>query len=166
MVFQFAGLLTVIVGLNSSRKLFDRDPIWKAILNWLGEARYIIKPKELVKVKSSGTAAISVEGTGKGTVVSNSEKSLDERVQRLEDQLEQLESQLWETKKDLQERDKELKTELAKEQQERQSDSLKIREQIETAAIGGIHIELAGIAYLFLGIALATIPNEIASLLS
>jgi len=40
-----------------------------------------------------------------------------------------------------------------------------IREQLESFSVGGLHLESMGLVWLFVGITLATLPGEIASLL-
>jgi hypothetical protein len=51
MLFQFAGLWTVVRGLNESRKLFDRPSIWIAAGEWLRRAWYVVKPPKPIVVR-------------------------------------------------------------------------------------------------------------------
>ena len=44
MFLQFAGLYAVVRGLNETRKLFNRPPVWLDAWRWITHARYIIVP--------------------------------------------------------------------------------------------------------------------------
>jgi hypothetical protein len=55
LLFQSAGLATVIWGLNRSRTVFNKSSIWKAILSWLGQAWHIVAPREKAPAGTRGT---------------------------------------------------------------------------------------------------------------
>jgi hypothetical protein len=101
MLFQFAGLAMVVVGLNLSRQIFEQSSIRKAIVAWLGRARYMVVPPKAVtatmNIREAGLDGFSAEGTlsvRKGA-------SIESRVAKLEDDLKRLDGNLAETKQDL-----------------------------------------------------------------
>jgi uncharacterized protein YgiM (DUF1202 family) len=92
--------------------------------------------------------------------------SIEDRVARLEDDLKRLDGKLAETKQDVRNLRSEANEKMDKERSERYSDDQKISKRLETAAIGGIHLELAGVAYLVVGITLTSVPDVFVALIS
>ena len=83
---------------------------------------------------------------------------LEENLSRLHDELD----------KNAQEVNRELgglRKDLQQESQERQAADKNVTLQIEEVAIGGIHLEIVGLVWLFLGVLGASLPEEIARLL-
>ncbi|GER07961.1 hypothetical protein GCM10007972_15800 [Iodidimonas muriae] len=66
---------------------------------------------------------------------------------------------------DIKEIRNELQTGLKEEKDVRRNDDQKLVQKLEDAVIGGIHIELAGLAFLTVGVQLGTIPDQVAPLL-
>lgn len=165
MLFQFAGLATVVWGLNRSRELFDRPSLWKAIGQWLGRARHIVKPPPPISATANlGAGAAAAMGTAEARV-KVSGGTLEDRVKRLEEEADRLDKKLSETRRNLSELRSETNQRLGRERAERVADDRKVSRQLETATIGGIHLEVAGLAYLFVGIAMTAVPAEVAWLL-
>lgn len=166
MLFQFAGLAMVVVGLNLSRQVFGRNSIWKAIIQWLGRARYIVVPLKPITGRGDLRAGLAMMGDAEVTVSGRKEsQNIDERVAALEAELGRLDGKLTETRQEVRKLQSDTNDRIINEQAERQSEDQKISKRLETAAIGGIHLELAGVAYLVVGIALTSVPDEIAALI-
>jgi hypothetical protein len=165
MLFQFAGLAMVVVGLNLSRQVFGQSSIWKAIVAWFGRARYMMVPPKAVTATThlSGTASVGLSAAGALSVSKGA--SIEDRVARLEDDLKRLNGKLAETKQDVRNLRSETNEKIDKERSERYSDDQKISKRLETAAIGGIHLELAGVAYLVVGITLTSVPDVFVALI-
>lgn len=165
MLFQFAGLATVVWGLNRSRQLFDRPSLWKAIGQWFARARhFIMPPKPTHLAVNPGIGAATAFGTA-AVREKVSGRTLENRVKRLEEEADRLDKKLSETRRNLSELRSETNQRLGRERAERVADNRKISRQLETATIGGIHLEVAELAYLFVGIAMTAVPAEIAWLL-
>jgi hypothetical protein len=166
MLFQFAGLAMVVVGLNLSRQVFGQSSIWKAIVAWFGRVPYMVVPPKAVtatmNIREAGSDGCSAEGT----VSVRQGTSIEDCVAKLEDDLKRLHGKLAETKQDVRNLRRETIEKIDQERSERYSEDQKISKRLETAAIGGIHLELAGVAYLVVGIALTSVPDELAALVS
>lgn len=163
MLFQFAGLATVVWGLNRSRQLFDRSSLWKAIGQWLGRVRYIVRPPKAMTVTATGLSAGAATVSGTGAVLSvTSGGTLEERVARLEHDAKRIEAKLSDIDRDIRKLRSETNEHIERERRDWQASDRTISEQLETATIGGIHLEVAGLVFLFVGIAFATMPREIA----
>jgi hypothetical protein len=105
-------------------------------------------------------------GGAEGTLSVRKGASIESRVAKLEDDLKRLDGNLAETKQDLRNLRSETNEKIDKERSERYSDDQKISKRLETAAIGGIHLELAGVAYLVVGITLTSVPDVFVALIS
>lgn len=165
MLFQFAGLATVVCGLNRSRQLFDRPSLWRASAHWLGRVRHIFRRPKTVDISaalSAGLASVSANA-----VVSSAAPrgTIDERVTRLEAELKRLETKISKTDREIRHLEHKTSDRLDRERTQRTAQDRKISSQLETATIGGIQLEAAGVAYLFVGIFLASVPREAACLL-
>jgi hypothetical protein len=91
---------------------------------------------------------------------------LDERVSILEENLkllrDELDSRLQGVRREL----GTVKESIERESQERRVAGEKTARKIEEVAIGGLHLEVVGLMWLFLGVAAASIPDVIAAWLS
>ena len=94
MLFQFAGLAMVVVGLNLSRQVFEKSSIWKAIVEWLGRARYMVVPPKAVTATAHLTGATSLGFSAEGRLSLKKGASIEDRVARLEDDLKRLDGKL------------------------------------------------------------------------
>ena len=165
MLFQFAGLAKVVVGLNLSRQVFDQSSLWKAVVQWLGRARYMVVPPKPIHAEMNVKAGVGMVAGGAVTVATSGGASIEDRVAKLEADLQQFEGKLSEIRNDVRELRSETKKRIDQERAERITEDRKIGTRLETATIGGIHLEVAGVVYLFFGIAMAAVPEEAASML-
>lgn len=162
LLLQFAGLWTVAIGLGESRRLFNKEPIWRATVGWISRFRYVFVLRNPVThiIEHQGlTVSTSV---AMDALVTRANRTPEERIAELERSVteirDKLGSQIGALRSDT---DKSLE----EERRERAEHDRRIGEQVETAVIGGIHLELSGLFYLIFGILLATIPGEAAALL-
>lgn len=165
MLFQFLGLATVVWGLNTSRQLFGRTSLWKAGVQWVRRLRYIIKP--LKPVSATGNiqaAAAAAAGFGAAVAVYASNR-IEDRVAKLEGDMRKMEQNVIGINRDVLNARSEMRERINTERDERQSGDRKVSQQLEEATIGGIHLEVAGLAYLYLGILFTSVPRETACLL-
>lgn len=166
LLFQFAGLATVVVGLNLSRQVFDQNSIWKAIVAWFAQARYMVVPPKDIEATLNARGLASMAFVGEATLSTRNGSSIEDRVEQLEAELRRLQKRLAETNKDVRMLQSDTNEKIDKERDERRSEDQKIGKRLETAAIGGIHLELAGLAYLIVGVTMTSVPNETAAALN
>jgi hypothetical protein len=166
MLLQFVGLATVVVGLSESRKLFKRTPIRHAVWQWIIDLRYVVVPRKPVvyEINVSDTASVSFSASAHLRVI-RANPTIEERVAALANAVSEVEARQQEADRQIQSLREHADQNFDKERRERDERDSAITKQLEEAVIGGIHLELAGLLYLFVGIMLATIPEEAATML-
>jgi len=161
MILQFAGLGMIVIGLNVSRQLFGKSSIWKAIGLWLGRTRHIIiLPKARDVTVFVDGFKMRAEAFAPRVFATN-HKNTEERISYLEKEILNLYKEIDKKEKKYIEEIEKLKSESRKGISEMKNESGDIKKLLESASIGGIHIEISGVMYIFLGIAFTSIPNEI-----
>ncbi len=165
MIFQFAGLATVVWGLNESRKLFNRQPIWKAACQWLGRIRFIFKPSRAVGRTFIFPVSGGLTMTGHAAALLVKGGTLENRVARLEAGQEDIKKDISTIRGEIADQTNKAYQRIDLEKSDRETGDQRSREQLETATIGGISLEISGLAYLSVGILLTSVPSELASLL-
>ena len=162
---QILGLGTVACGLEKTRSLFNRPSIRASIGGWFRRFAAVFKAPKSISAQGGLEAVAKVRAEGQVVRGVRPGSPLDERVKALEENLNQLRDEL---DKKAQEVNRELgglKKDLQQESQERQAADKGVTRQIEEVAIGGIHLEIVGLVWLFLGVLGASLPEEIARLL-
>jgi hypothetical protein len=163
--FELTGILTVAIGLDDKRRLFNRpnllDPLrgwWKRRPRWGGNAQ-IIPLTGVVGICSAGSVKASV---WRG-VPPNA--SVEDRLAALEKNLTTLRTELADTEKRVEEEARKQDAAVASERRARELSTKEIKKQIETLGAEDLHLEAVGLVCLILGVSLATASTEIADVL-
>ncbi len=161
-LMQVIGILSVIVRLDRSRQLFDRPGLLKTFTSWMSLLKPIFK-HPTPKVIKVGCATVKVEALpGRALKAPGKNAPLVERVAHLEKRLPEIEQACV---KALTELRRELSKAVQGEQRRRKEEDALLGKQIEEATIGGIHIDMAGVMLLIVGVVLGTVPDFVATLL-
>lgn len=165
LALQLLGVATVVALLQDKRRTFNRQGLFEQFTQWF-VARPRFRPKGQT-ISLSGVAASSATGSATLSVWRHAAPSapVEDRVAALEGNIEALKRDIESTTKRTVDSASRLTEELNCERQARVATDSAIRSQLEKFAAGGLHIEAAGLAWLILGIVLATIPAELAKLL-
>ncbi len=164
MLLQFAGLLQVAIGLKDSRKLFKKEPIWRAAARWVARVRYVVVPrKPITHVLEPQSVVVSL-GATMDAIVTRANRTLGARVADLEQNLTKVQGDVGDLRAQLGTFRSHADQKVEQERSERAEQDRAIKKQLEEATISGIHLELSGLFYLIFGILFATIPNEAAAL--
>lgn len=160
MAYQIVGIAYVAVGLNKARIYFERPGLFKAMLLWVYDARFMIirRPPINISAHFEGASAAMQAGLVVGTVFGG---TMEERVSRLEKFMEEVRVDLNKTSARTDEVERALTRDLKREQQARREGDSQNARKLEEAVIGGVHLEAAGVAFLWLGVVCGTIPNEV-----
>lgn len=165
---QVAGVGTVAYGLSKTRALFDKPPVWESLVEWLKRLPTVLRGPRTI----SGSAHLTMAPgslSARGFVSSpslSSDASLEDRIAALEEKHKELERQLHEVRGHIDERAQEIEDQLSEEQRAREAADERVNQRIEEASIGGLHLEVIGLVWLIVGILCASLPDEIAALLS
>lgn len=161
---EVAGVLTVVYGFSTKIDLYGGEPIASRIKQWLlsiplfsQDTRVVLGSGHLTlgPLKASATATSSLPP----------DASLDDRVQRLEHQVENLQSALSKLREDQDSAVAELRKELEQQIQTIVDDIDALKKLTSDAHIGDVGTELAGIGWILVGLALATVPEAVLLLL-
>ncbi len=166
LAFQIVGLLTVVWGLEKSGLLFEKPSPMRRALGWLSRLRYVFVPPKRIVVSGVGLASGSAAVTGVGQVwPAVKSDSVSDRLAKLEADQKLLKQWVGEVHRSNVKLGQHIDNLIAREQEARRAVERALEQKIEKSAIGDIDLEIAGVALLFLGITLATIPEEVAQLL-
>lgn len=163
LAFELIGILTVAIGLDGKRRLFNRpnllDPLrgwWKRRPRWGGKAQII----NLAGISSSSSAVSGKCSIWRG-VAPNA--SIEDRLAALEENVKTLRIEHADTAKRVEEEAQKQDAAVASEHRARELSTNEIKKKIETLGVGGLHLEAVGLVCLILGVILATASTEIAS---
>jgi hypothetical protein len=161
-LFQLAGLGTVVKGLLEARKLFKKRLLRLSMRQWIywflsGTRTY----SGSVNLTACGIFTAAPElGSPQ---LSTGKPSLEDRIKNLETRLDQIQKNNAAEIDALKEKIGHVAT---AEQATREQQVNDLDERLEAAVIGGIRLEVAGVAYLFLGIVMSSAPMELANLIT
>jgi len=153
-ILQVLGLGTVAVGLRKSRRLFKRPGFFSRL------AEVFAKPR---------TANLSGDSPGLSLDVASpwikntlpSDATTEQRLAALEHRLDQIETFARAQEKKRTEEIADLQKNLESEATERDRETSGLRELIETAVIGGLRLEQAGLVWIAVGVVMGTAPEFI-----
>lgn len=158
---QLAGVYQVSVGLRDTRRLFGMPKLSTEASELLGR---LIKVFKLEGDNVCGTVdrvAVASYRAGAGHSGRNATVTIDERVDKLEKLFVDLENKLDSLESRMRD---DLLTRLDEERSKRTKEIARIEKLQREFSVGGISLEVVGVGCLAIGIILATIPGEIASL--
>lgn len=163
-ILQIFGLGTVAAGLSKIRRYFCRPSLIDGVLAWLQQIRATFRrpPPVTFEAHAEGFTAVSGEAglihkAGPGSSLDRRVTILEENLNRLHDQLSAKEEK---TRNDL----STLRGAIDDERRARETEARRISGQLEELAVGGLHLERVGLAWLILGVFGASIPDEIVAL--
>jgi hypothetical protein len=165
--FELLGILTVVSGLRDKQRLFNLPSFGENIRRWLdrrprwGAKQYApLEAKAGIYALSGMSAKLSV---WRGTPA---DAPIEARLAALEANLATLKTEQAESAKEFQEVARKTNEAIDAERRARESTVTALRVQLEGLGAGGLHIEMMGIVWLFLGVVLTTFPGEIAAVLA
>ncbi len=166
MILQILGLFTVAIGLSNMRRLFGRPSVTDKVFGWFGRlAAAFTRPKSYTLEASTGSSVIVgnradvVRSVGQGALLEDRVLLLEENVKQLRHKMD---TEVQELRRDL----AAAKESIQRERAEREAADKEALRTIEEVGIGGLHLEMVGLCWLFLGIMGTSIPDGITALLS
>lgn len=161
LILQWLGLLTVVDGIQKTRKLFGCPSLLQLLREKV--ARFPRWRRDAFVHVGTG-AMIASCGSATAHVWSNIDPAapIEERVNALTRNVERMNERIIHIQK---ENDAELRkhTEsLRQEQESRKEGDDQLNMRLEAAETGGLHISFIGVIWIFLGLILSTVSPEIA----
>ena len=163
MFFQWAGVIVVAWGLAETRRnLFGKPPLLKALTERFRRISYIFKPPPPITASMAAVEAGDAFMSAHAIVRKSVTGDVDARIAALAENQRRMDQETAEQRKLTERLTAELGQRIDAEQRERSDGEKRMRTLVEGAVIGGIHLEVAGVAFLLIGIAFTSIPNWIA----
>jgi hypothetical protein len=149
---------------DTRRRLFNKAPLLKEFWDRLRRLSHIIKPRtQIIGALAAVEAGNSLQAHA--IIRKNVAGSVEERLTALTENLRHIDEELSQLHQHVLRLEKEIITRIESEPRERQSEERSIRELIENATIGGIHLEYSGMVFLLIGTLFTSVPNFVASVL-
>jgi hypothetical protein len=151
-LLQFAGLVTVAVGIYQTRRLFGREPVSVGLKRWLTNLKsaWLMPPHRL----SGHGGTFRVIGTGSMTLTGHAPtliSTMEDRVKAVEAEVNALQKRLTQFMADSTKRNEEIQKAVPEEGANRERGEKAVRLLIEEQAAGGLHLEIMGLVWLLAG---------------
>lgn len=161
-ILQIFGLGTVAVGLSQTRQLFGRPSIPARVKSWFGRLRAALRRPEPITVQAS-SGELFLHGESPRIIIGPAPNAtVEQRVAVLEQNLARLRDEVDQHAQTMRQEIRQIEEKLAAEDQGLRSAVEANAKKIEESAIGGLHLEVVGICWLFFGIVGTSIPGEVA----
>jgi hypothetical protein len=163
--FEFLGVSAVVIGISHRRVSFGRPSILAWPRMWISSARYIIFRRKTGALSASSqiTGAATL---GEAGLIVRRPETLDERVASLEQESKAVRQEMTKLQAHMNAKTESLHNELCNERAQRERDSQSVNERLEQGMVGDSHLEIAGVAFLLLGLFFGNLAQDLAVLLS
>jgi hypothetical protein len=160
--FEFFGISAVILGVSRARRFFGRPSILKGWLILVSDARYVFfrRPPRLYSVTADMGGALEILGSNAALRKSG---TVEERVAQLEKEILELQRIIAGVAQKADEQKRQLQARIDAEIAERKESSEQVKRRIEEGVIGDSSLEIAGVAFLYLGLLFTGLASEVTS---
>lgn len=164
MILQILGVVTVAIGLRDKRQTFERPGLIQIFRTWVSRfPRYTPKP-QVISVQGVASASAVGSAYGLGWHGLPKDATVDNRFAILEKNLDIVKRLALDTQKQAQEEQAKAASRLEEERCERETADRALSAKLENFGIGNLHLEVAGVFWLIVGIVLGTAPSEMAAI--
>jgi hypothetical protein len=165
-ILQVFGLFLVAIGISELRKDFGLPPLGDTVRKWGRLAKAIFVKPAPITVELSGVSASADMGGSAGMRFKLAPGTpLHKRVTLLEQQIEGLEAALDKAHNNLLREISNIRQATDVGLRARADEIANLATKLQRVTVGGIHLELMGLIWLFVGTILAGFPNELGELL-
>lgn len=163
MLLQLLGVFTVFWGIQETRKLFGRPSLTFVLRRWLRSFPRL-KPRAYEASITAVSPGQTVRVRGYTSTATDPSASLEQRVELLERNIEHLRSRINEVQGELEQEMHKVTSSVNEEKSTRITEDQRILSKLEVTETGGLHISAMGAVWLFIGVILSSIPNELSRL--
>jgi hypothetical protein len=160
-LFEFLGVGAVVIGIDRARVSFGRPSLFKGMRIWIEELRFIFIRRPPISLSARAMMG-AVASMGVAAVVATSTGTTEERVAQLEKDVRGLQTSMGEIHQKVDQQKREFRAELDKEAAERHAGDQGVSKKLEESMVGDSPLDLAGVAYVLLGLAMAHLSEEVA----
>lgn len=166
LLLDIAGLATVAIGVSRKLDLFHGATLWSLFIEgcktWLRDFPFIGRDVT-IHLGSANLTLSPMSVNARGTVKLNPDATIERKIEFLLQRNDELTDQLFQLHDEVAASKKELVAEINKGRAEVEKSIGEIVSRTEDAAVGEIGWEVVGLAWIFLGITFATVPELIES---
>jgi hypothetical protein len=162
--FEFFGVTAVLVGVERARRSFGRPSIVKGLALAIGEFRYIFWQRPPIMASLSASTGMAIGSSASATVV-RATGTVEERLTRLEQESTEIQRDVGKLYNKLDQQKKEMQAQISLEIAERKANDEKVKQRLEEGIVGDNNLEIAGVGFLYLGLLLANLSSDVASVL-
>lgn len=159
-VLELFGLGTVGWGLEETRRQFGRPDFLTNICAWWAR-----RPKLRQQVITGAGALVagsaSVSGTGDVSNGTPLNPTLEDRVVALEAKVRRVNDHVDQVQRELRRERVAREEALSSERHMREKEDTEMRQKLESAETGGLHVSMMGVVWLCTGLTFSTLPNEL-----
>jgi len=163
LILQILGIGTVAYGIHETRKMFGHPSYFSLTKDWL---KRFPKFGGRIRLFSSNIQAKSMIGNARAHVWMNAkDDSNEEHIKAIEINLESINERLCEAQKQIDQSEHKIEQDIKKEQDVRTKADREILDKIEAVETGGIYISAMGVIWLFVGVIMSSVPEELSKLI-
>lgn len=162
LILQLLGIGTVAHGIHETRKMFGHPSPFSIVKDKL---RQLLKFGGRVRLITSNIQATSMTNIVRPQVWMNAkDNSNEERINAIETNLKYLNKRLCEVQNQIDQCERRIEKEIKGEQDFRIKADREIMEKIEAVETGGINISTMGVFWLFVGVIMSSVSEELSIL--
>jgi len=160
-VLQVLGILTVVYGLNETRKLFRLPGILAGAWRWIRACPWR-GPRRIFGSGAVSPLGGSLTATGTVTGAMKADATPEERLSHLDLEIARIDKEIDDVRANVARNKAELRAEFGAKTQDLDANQAELARVLALAQTGGINLSLAGLVWLAVGVVLTSIPTEIA----
>jgi hypothetical protein len=161
LILELLGLMTVVVGLSETRRLFGRAPLSARVMDRFRRLVGSFKRAEPIDLEASAGGMANAGGELSLIHSAGPDSSLERRLSILEEEVNRLRKEFGTKVDKLRQELIRVEATIDRERQERHDEDLKTAKKLEELAVGGFHLETVGLWWLVLGLVGAGDPDEL-----
>ena len=159
LILQVGGIGTVAWGIHETRKIFGHPDIFTNFYQWL--RRCPVFGRDTTGSFHINTPPITMQGRMHSSANAGPDATVEARIEALEENLKYIHERIDQTQKEITEKDRAHVQALKQERQIRVKEDQDLRGKLEATEIGGLSISAMGAAWLFVGVTMSTVSQEL-----
>jgi hypothetical protein len=162
---EIAGLAKVAWDLHQIRKTYNRPSIVNDITTWFRDVPSMFHRPKPVTISLSASGVVTMSGRATLTVIPAPGSPVERRLEILESEMSRLRDQITKDHTELTAQIHKVETSVTAERNDRGQAQEVLQRKVADLAVGGLHLEMVGLVWLFVGVILSTLPERVVAAL-
>jgi hypothetical protein len=163
---ELFGLGLVAYGLRDIRRQFGRPSALASAREWVERSVVALGPPQPIVLSAKGAALATSGGSAILDFGTSKDAPLERRVEILERRLDVYRDEMRGSANELKQKVGDVSRRLDAQAQEQREASKQLEDRLEQSAVGGLHLEVVGLVWLFVGTVCSGLGDEVAWLVS